>query len=271
MRKVCKLLVVIILGFYFCNFFAATNTAYSQWEVRNEKSSQTIDHSQWQKFLATYVVTVDGNNLVKYSQVTPQDRQELKKYLSQLSGIPIGEYNAKEQLAYWINLYNASTINVILDHYPVKTIKDIRLSGFLHEGPWDAKLITVENTPLSLNDIEHHIVRPIWHDPRTHYALNCASMGCPNLQKTPYTGAELNNMLNHAAVNFVNSPKGLAIHNQQLDVSKIYIWYKEDFGNTDQAVIKHLIYYAAAPLKVKLQHLSKIHDSFYNWSLNIAP
>lgn len=269
MKTLIKYLFLIIFFFYFTMSFAAENDN-SHWELHNDNSIKTINHSAWENFLTNYIVIAGDNHLVKYSKITSQDHQALKNYLTQLSNVPISQYNRNEQLAYWINLYNALTVNTILDHYPVKSIKDVHLSGLFHEGPWDAKLIKVENTPLSLNDIEHHIIRPLWHDRRTHYALNCASMGCPNLLTTAFTAENLNRNLNIAALIFVNSPKGLMIENNQLKVSKIYVWYKEDFGGNDQEVINHLTKYATFKLKEKLNNFHQISGSFYNWSLNEA-
>ena len=103
-----------------------------------------------------------------------------------LSGVAIGGYAPDEQRAFWINLYHALTVRVILSHYPVSGIREIDISpGLFARGPWDRKLIPVEGVELTLNDIEHRILRPIWRDPRVHYALNCASLGCPDLRRRP--------------------------------------------------------------------------------------
>ena len=104
-----------------------------------------------------------------------------------MSDLTITDYNKKEQLAYWINLYNSLTIKVVLEHYPVKSIKEIKLSGIFKPGPWKKELVIIEGKKLSLDNIEHDILRPIWKDNRVHYAVNCASIGCPNLQNSAFT------------------------------------------------------------------------------------
>ena len=105
-----------------------------------------------------------------------------------MRGIAISNYNRAEQKAYWINVYNAVTVDVILSRYPVASMRDINISpGFLARGPWGAKLFSVEEEKLSLDDIEHRILRPIWKDNRVHYALNWASLGSPNLQPAAFT------------------------------------------------------------------------------------
>jgi Protein of unknown function, DUF547 len=98
-----------------------------------------------------------------------------------LQTVAISAYHQQEQQAFWINLYNARTVSAVLAHYPVASLRDIRLSGLFSTGPWHAKLVTIEGEKVSLDDIEHRIVRPLWKDNRLHDALNCASLGCPNL------------------------------------------------------------------------------------------
>ena len=120
--------------------------------------------------------------------MTDADRKLLAEQIAYLEGVPISRYNRKEQLAYWANLHNAVTVRTILDNYPVDSIRDIN-DGFLSPGPWNRTLTTVEGVELSLNDIENRILRRIWRDPRVYYAVNCASVGCPNLRKTASTAS----------------------------------------------------------------------------------
>ena len=147
---------------------------------------------------------------------------------------PVSSLNRGEQLAYWINFYNALTVQVILDHYPTDSILDIKISpGFFSIGPWDKKLVTVEGEELSLNDMEHRILRPIWRDPRIHYGVNCASIGCPNLLTTAYTADNVDGLLTENAVAYVNHPRGASLQNGALTVSSIYDWFEEDFGGNE--------------------------------------
>jgi hypothetical protein len=234
-----------------------------------------ISHNPWNQFLSTYVETnsnsntaVKGINTLKYASVTAADKQALKSYIATLTALPISQYNRNQQRAYWINLYNALTVDVVLDHYPVKSIMDIKLSGLFTRGPWKKELISVEQQPLSLNDIEHRILRPIWKDPRTHYAVNCASLGCPNLSTQAYTAENMEQQLEQAATAFINHPRGVEIKDGTLIVSSIYNWFKEDFGGDDTQVIKHLEQYAKEPLKHQLSTVQSIFDDQYNWQLN---
>jgi hypothetical protein len=174
-----------------------------------------------------------------------------------------------EQKAYWINLYNALTVDVILDHYPVKSIRDIDISpGIFSSGPWDAKLLFIEGEKISLNDIEHRILRPIWQDNRVHYAVNCASLGCPNLQPLSFTARNLDMLLDKAARDFINHPRGVSFINNRLQVSSIYFWFQEDFGASENGIIRHLKKYLTPDNLKKLDAVHKKIRHQYDWSLN---
>ena len=247
--------------------------SWPRWQAHDPSATATIDHRPWAAFLERYlVVSPDGANLVRYAAVSQADRRTLDGYIDRLTGLRISQYNRSVQFAYWVNLYNALTVDVVLDHYPVDSIRDIDISpGWFSDGPWGAELVTVEGTALSLNDIEHRILRPIWQDPRIHYAVNCASIGCPDLRAKPYNAERLDAQLDAAARAYVNDPRGAVISGNSLTVSKIYTWYQEDFGASDAGVIRHLRQYADSQLRAQLETVSEIADSRYDWSLNEAP
>lgn len=222
----------------------------------------------WGSLLKTYVSTPpDGINRFDYKHVSGTDRKRLASYLDQIQMLDPSKMPDEEQKAYWINLYNALTVKLVLDHYPVKSIRDIR-SGFFSIGPWNKELAHVGEKPLSLNNIEHDILRKRWKDNRIHYALNCASLGCPNLQPEPFTAHRLNEQLDHAASAYVNSPRGANIRNGKLTVSSIYDWYAEDFGTSDKSVIAHIASYSTAARAAQLNKMSDIYTYQYDWSLN---
>jgi hypothetical protein len=145
----------------------------------------------------------DGVNRFAYGTVTQEDQAALKAYLGTLRALRPQDYNRDEQFAYWANLYNAATVDLIIKAYPVKSIRDL---GFASLGPWRKIILTVNGKALSLDDIEHGILRPIWRDVRIHYAVNCASIGCPNLALKAYRAAVLNDMLEEAARDYICSP-----------------------------------------------------------------
>ncbi len=243
---------------------------WPRWEAHDAQSTARIDHADWRRFLLAYVeADADGVNRVPYGAVSDSDRRALDGYVDGLTALPIAAHNREEQFAYWINLYNAVTLQVVLDHYPVKSIMDISISpGFFSFGPWGKKLITIDGEDLSLDDIEHRILRPIWRDPRIHYAVNCASIGCPNLLRAPFTGANVDALLTIAAKDYINNPRGAEVRGGALHVSSIYDWYAEDFGDSDAAIIEHLRTYARPPLAAALKAIDAIAGDDYDWSLN---
>ncbi|MDC1050472.1 DUF547 domain-containing protein [bacterium] len=212
-----------------------------------------------------------GINRIDYANVPRPERLGLNFYIEFLGSVAIGSHNRLEQLAYWINLYNALTVQVVMQHFSIKSIWDINISpGLFSSGPWDKKLISVEGVPVSLNDIEHRILRPIWNDARIHYALNCASIGCPNLQLQAFKGSNVNALLEAAGRQFVNHSRAVSVHEGDLVVSRIYNWFCTDFGENDEKVIAHLLRFANDKLKELLQQHREISDYQYDWSLNFG-
>ena len=169
---------------------------WDMWIIGDQRSTTVVDHSAWQQILNIYIRTdaSDGINRFDYGAVTDADRDRLQRYIERLTEIDPRKLKRIEQRAYWINLYNALTVDQILERYPVGSIKFIK-GGFLNPGPWNEELIVVAGQDLTLNDIEHRILRPIWNDPRIHYALNCASLSCPNLSPQAYTAANTEELL----------------------------------------------------------------------------
>jgi hypothetical protein len=232
-------------------------------------AAKTIDHSAWDGLLAAYVVKgADGLNRVAYGKFKGAGHAKLKAYIKTLEAADVAALDRSEQFAFWANLYNAKTIDVVLDKYPVKSIKDVSLGGGLKSlvggGPWQAKIMTVGGKAISLDDIENVMMRPVFKDPRVHYAVNCASVGCPNLQAEAFTGAKLDAMLEAGAKAFVNSPRGIRVEGGVATASSIYDWFKADFGGD---VLGHMKKYAEPALKAKLERLSGIGSYDYDWSL----
>jgi hypothetical protein len=242
------------------------------WErwAESTQSKVGIDHAEWNDFLSRNVKAgKDGIGRVPYGSVSKRDRELLNAYLDKLQRIPIRRFSRAEQRAYWINLYNATTVKVVLDHYPVESIMKINISpGLFTKGPWKKKLLSVDGETLSLDDIEHRILRPIWKDPRTHYSVNCASIGCPNLQAQAYTAGNLETLLDAGARAYVNHPRGARVAKGRLTVSSIYVWFRSDFGGSDATVIAHLRQYAEPALAKALRAVDRIDDDEYDWALN---
>ncbi len=244
---------------------------WPRWQKHDAASTQKIDHSAWNGFLKRYLVAPhpSGVHRVGYATVSSEDRRALMNYLNRLQSLPISSYNRAEQKAYWINLYNALTVHVVLSHYPVDSIRDIGISpGLFSRGPWGAKLATIDAEKLSLDDMEHRILRPIWRDNRVHYAVNCASLGCPNLQPEAYAADNTEALLEKGAREYINHQRGVTIKNGKLTVSSIYEWFKEDFGTSREALMQHWIKYAEKDLANALKGYSGGLNHNYDWRLN---
>ncbi len=244
---------------------------WARWQKHDAANRKTIDHYAWDSFLKQYVVAPhpSGINRVRYQAVTPEDLKSLKNYLQEMQNVAISNYNRAEQKAYWINVYNAATVDLIVARFPLKSIRDINISpGLLARGPWGAKLFSIEGERLSLDDIEHRILRPIWKDNRVHYALNCASLGCPNLQPAAFTADNSETLLDRGAIDFINHPRGVTIQKGRLQVSSIYVWFQEDFGGDAEELMEHWQKYANPTLADALEKYSGglAHD--YDWRLN---
>ncbi len=244
---------------------------WPRWQSHAPNSPAAVDHADWDFILQQYVDTdhPSGINRFKYSSVSHEDRQTLKAYLRNLQDVAVSGLNREEQKAYWINLYNALTVDVILDHYPVTSIRDIDISpGLFSNGPWDAKLLQIENEKVSLNDIEHRILRPIWQDNRIHYAVNCASLGCPNILPRAFTAQNLDMLLERAAREFINHPRGVSFARNRMQVSSIYFWFRQDFGDSENGIISHLEVYLSPENLQKLKSVQPKMSHQYDWDLN---
>jgi len=263
---------VLLLGLGVASAAAAPKAEpWPFWAANDPAGMVPVDHAPWDRFLKKYVVTNHpfGINRFRYAAVTPEDRKILDGYILHLQQVEVTRLNRFEQKAYWINLYNALTVKVVLDHSPVKSIRDIKISpGFFNSGPWGAKLLTIQGQKVSLDDIEHRILRPLWKDNRVHYAVNCASMGCPNLQLDAYSTENMDALLEKGAREYVNHPRGVRFAGDRLYLSSIYDWFQADFGGSDEAVLRHVQQYAAPEVVGRLKGFHGKISYDYDWRIN---
>lgn len=231
---------------------------------------RTVDHRPFAALLEQFVRPAPGGvNRVDYRtwRASADKVTALHAYISSLQSMAPEQLTRDEQFAYWANLYNAETLRIVLAAYPVKSILSIRPT-LISIGPWKKPTLTVDGKSLSLDDVENGILRPLFRDPRVHYALNCASASCPNLNVSPWRGATLDRDLDAAARAYVNHPRGVRADGETLTLSTIYKWYRADFGDSDEAVLRHLSRFAAPPLQRRLSEHPKIGGYSYDWSLN---
>lgn len=195
-----------------------------------------------------------------------KDKAELDAYLKTLSdNAPQSNWSENDQKAYWINAYNAFTVSLILQHYPVKSIKDIGAAiqiPFVNT-PWDIKFINIGGKKYDLNNIEHSILRKKFNDPRIHFAIVCASMSCARLRNEAYTAAQLNAQLDDQGKGFLNDKSKNNITTDKAELSKYFTWYRGDFtknGSLADFINKYS--------QTKINANTKINYLDYNWNLN---
>ena len=228
------------------------------------------DHSPWSDLIKRYVIeSADNLNLVRY-RAFKADQPALKRYLETLARERPSGMDRANSAAYWVNLYNALTIDVILDYYPVSSIRDINLGGggFFGRGPWSRPLIEVEGKALSLDNVEHDILRPTLGDARIHYVVNCASISCPSIPTVALTGGNLGRTLNSGAQQYVNSDRGVKVEHNRITASKIYDWYAGDFGGR-RALKEHWLRFADDEKAAAIRSTNTIRFD-YDWGLNDA-
>ncbi|PRX56410.1 DUF547 domain-containing protein [Flagellimonas meridianipacifica] len=227
-----------------------SNSLIQKIDIETEKP----DHTSWNDLLKKYV---DDQGNVNY-QGFKTDIQSLESYIKNLSNTPpTSSWTKEDKLAYYINLYNAATVKLIVDNYPTKSIKDI-------PNRWKKKWITVGNITTSLNDIEHEVLRKM-NEPRIHFAINCASYSCPKLLNTAFTAQNMDSLLSITAKDFVNDTKRNRFQNGKAQLSRIFKWYKGDFTENG-SLLEYINQYLDNPINEK----ASISYLDYDWSLNDA-
>ncbi len=214
--------------------------------------AQLPDHTLFSPVLEDLL---NDKGLVDYQKLSTH-REPLINYLNELITHPPGkDWSEEEVMAYWINSYNAFTLKLIADHYPVKSIRAI-------SNPWTREFIPWNGRQISLDYMEHQILRKM-NDPRIHFAINCASVSCPVLLEKPYLGKSLNVQLDQAAFNFINDKERNHITPDQLHLSKIFKWFRKDFTG-EGSLLKFISDYSS----VDIHPGAGIDYLEYNWDLN---
>ena len=229
--------------------------------VNQSWSSTEVDNSLYGELLKKHV----KNGVVDY-QGFKHEEAKLDRYLEVLEKVDTKQLSRNERFAFYINAYNAWTIKLILSGYPgIKSIKDL---GSVFKSPWKKKISRIDGGILTLDNIEHDILRPRFKDPRVHFAVNCASKGCPPLRSEPYEGRILDRQLDEMTRAFINQPEMNRLEGRNLYVSSIFKWFAKDF-NRD--VVGFFLKYADEDLKKELvANKEKIKITYldYDWSLN---
>ena len=270
MRKtlqVCTPRALLLFASLLFLLFVMPTQGVAQGPPSQDRSGTPVDHSVFDGLLKEYV---DTKGLVNYRAWKAQDEETLRNYLKSLGKIYPDRLGRAEKIAFWINAYNALTIQGILDFYPVKSIRD-KVSRILGFNIWDDYPMTVSGRSYSLNDIENRILRKM-NEPRIHFAIVCASVGCPKLRNEAYAGAKLNAQLDDQAEHFFAQPRNFRIDRGRNTVylSRILDWFGEDFGGSDQGKLDFVSKYLSEEKDRAFLRSGepKVKYLDYDWSLN---
>ena len=225
-------------------------------------STETVvDNGLYGELLKKYVR--DGK--VDYAGFKSEEAK-LDRYLKILENVDPEKLSRNEQFAFYANAYNAWTIKLILSGYPdVTSIKDL---GSLLKSPWKKKIVRIDGEVVSLDHVEHEILRPRFGDPRVHFAINCAAKSCPPLRSEPFSGAILDQQLDDSTRSFINDPKSYRLEDNELYVSRIFKWFSEDFNDD---IYGFFLKYATGDLAKELEAKAGrivVKYLHYDWSLN---
>jgi hypothetical protein len=273
------IILILLLSLSNAKSFILTeqHRAWSYWDNRDDSSIKVIDHSKWQQVLNMYLFVQQDTTLFNYDAIIADNNQHLvQEYIEKLAQENPIKLNSYEQLAYWINLYNALIVNTILSKYPVDSILDIKphlsfsnwgtLFSFFRYGPWNNKLVIINDIELSLNDITHRILFPIWGDRRVQYCLCSGSIGSPDLYPVVFTAIDMPKLLNSVANRFIQQEKTMQWIDGKLVLSRLL--KNSNYFSDKNDLLSHLRKYTNLSNKSKID---KFHGSIsyqFDWRLN---
>ncbi|HWN42991.1 MAG TPA: DUF547 domain-containing protein [Thermoanaerobaculia bacterium] len=233
-------------------------------------SAAEPDYRLWQELLSKHYDPAKGMNY----KGLKTDKAALDRLRQQMAAVDVASLSRPEQLAYWINLYNVNVVGVVVDNYPVESIRDVSTDPIVRLNVFKKPYVRIKGGTLSLDDVEHKKIREPFKDPRIHFAINCAAESCPPIRPEPFVGSRISQQLDDQARMFLNGPMGVRLAEDGselvLHVTKIMDWFKDDFeqwgGGTIPFLKKHL-----SPDKVKrIGAAKKVEIEFddYSWKLN---
>ena len=259
-----------------------TTVPLEQFAAHKTDSVLRVSHNNWQRVLSVmFVKDSDGKPQLDYGRVSDQARSVLRRYIRSLQEVEISEYTREEQLAYWLNFYNAASVNFVFQELDALARKGssasrnphrkptLRLKSALNstKGLWYSKKFVVEGTRLSLADIEHRIIAAHWRDPLVLYGLSCPAKGCPMLMPQAYQAETIASQLTAAAHSFVNRGDTLGVRGSKLKVSSVYAWHSDLF-ESDEQMLSHIQQYGDDFLGTRLRNVTQVKGETFNWKLN---
>jgi hypothetical protein len=219
------------------------------------------NHTKFSEVLSEFSKQIENQTLVNYKGLKAK-KGKLTEYLKQVEDLTKKEFksfSSDQKLAFWINIYNAYTLDLIVTHYPIKSIKDI---GSFFSGPWSQKIVKVFGKKMTLDQVEHKTIRKQFKEPRIHFAVNCASIGCPSLLPEAFTADKIEEQLDKSTKNFLNNKTKNYEKNGTLYLSKIFDWYGDDFIEKYGSYKNFVKKYYSLSGEYKVEFLE------YDWKLN---
>ncbi|HEX9941570.1 MAG TPA: DUF547 domain-containing protein [Thermoanaerobaculia bacterium] len=232
------------------------------------------DYRVWGELLAKHYDPARGMN---YKALKDQDKKTLDDLRRQMAMVDVQSLSRPDQLAYWINLYNISVVAIVVDNYPVESIRDLSTDPIIRLNVFKKDSVDTRRGKVSLNDIENEKVREGFKDPRIHFAINCAAKSCPPIRPEPYVGSRISEQLDDQARKFLNGPNGVRLEKKGgvliLHTTKVMDWFEEDFNKWGGGQVDFIIRYAAADKRKQIEAAGnqiKLEFDDYSWKLNDA-
>lgn len=227
------------------------------------------DYTVWNRLLAGYYDPARG---MDYAGLKAKDAKTLQTLRQQLGRVSVAALNPKQQLAYWINVYNINTVATIVEHYPVESIRDISTDPIIRLNVFKKPRVPFGNQLLSLDDVEHKKIREVFRDARIHFAINCAAKSCPPIRAEAFTGAQLDTQLDEQARHFLTTHVRLERDGGELTIhtTKIMDWFGDDFDQWAGGRVAFLRRYLPADKQQLIAQAKEIDVEYddYDWALN---
>lgn len=232
------------------------------------------DYKAWGELLSKYYDPALG---MSYKTLKAQDKQTLDELRRRLAAVDVQPLSRPDQLAYWINLYNISVVGVVVDNYPVESIRDVSTDPILRLNIFKKAVVDTKRGKLSLNDIENEKLREGFKDPRIHFAINCAAKSCPPIRPEPYVGSQITQQLDDQARKFLNGPNGVRLEKRGgtlvIHTTKVMDWFAADFDKWGGGRVELIIRYVTADKRKQIEAAAnqvKLEFDDYSWQLNDA-
>jgi len=236
------------------------------WSTHVATAETQVDHRPWQIFLNGATIDDRGITRISFSTIPGRQRAGLDQYVAWLATLNPSQWNRDQQLAYWLNLHNAMTVQVVADAGGRGDLDRFRQFPSATAGPFAATIVTVEGHPLSIDDIVDDVLRPNFAGVPFHYGLFTGAEGGPSLRRTAFTGTAVRAELDAEARRYVNG-RGVRIGRRDVRLSSLYDWYGDDFGESDEAILNHVRFYAEGRLKTDLESRTVIVGYTYDFAI----